>query len=184
MRKVQVDEILSLEAYAAARDETRRAMQEVKGLRRVHLGSHLTFLFENADTMRYQVHEMLRAENRSSPEDVRHELDTYNELIGDAGELGCTLLIEIEDALQRDAVLRRWIDLPRHLYAVRADGARAYARFDERQIGRGRLSSVQYLKFEVGDQAPTALGVDAPELELQVDLSPQTRAALAADLAG
>jgi hypothetical protein len=155
-----------------------------KAVRRVHLGEYLTFLFENAATVRYQIQEMLRVEGGAGEDAVRHELATYNELLGDDGELGCTLLIEIDDPLQRDLVLRKWIDLPRHLYAVRADGTRAYARFDERQIGRGRLSAVQYLKFAVGDAAPRALGVDHPARDFEVALSGETRAALADDLCG
>lgn len=184
MRKVTREEILPLEEYARRRDAERRAAMAAKEARRAHLGAHLTFLFENATTIRYQVHEMLRAEGRTAEPDVRYELDTYNELIGDAGELGATLLIEIDDALQRDIVLRKWLDLPRHLYVVTADGERAYARFDERQIGRGRLSSVQYLKFQVGDRPPTAIGVDLPGMELEVELEEPVRAALAEDLAG
>jgi hypothetical protein len=183
VRKVQRDEILPLAEYAAVRDAVRAEVMAAKVPRRVHLGGHLTFLFENAATVRYQVQEMLRTEARAGEADVRHELETYNELIGDDGELGCTLLIEIDDPLQRDAALRKWIDLPKHLYAVRADGERAYARFDERQIGRGRLSAVQYLRFAVGDAAPAALGVDHPELSLEVELSAEIRAALDADLA-
>ena len=183
MRKVARGEIPSLAEYARARDEVRRSVLRAKELRRVHLGSYLTFLFENQETVRYQVLEMLRVEGRTEEEAVRHELDTYNELLGGAGELGCTLLIEIDDALQRDVVLRKWIDLPRHLYVVTSAGARAHARFDERQIGRGRLSSVQYLKFAVGSEAPRALGMDLPGLELEVELAPETRAALGQDLA-
>jgi len=183
MRKVQREEILPIAEYVEMRDTIRAAVMAAKEPRRVHLGEHLTFLFENAATMRYQVQEMLRAEGREREEDVRHEVDTYNELLGDDGELGCTLLIEIDDPLQRDLVLRKWIDLPRHLYAVRDDGTRAYATFDERQIGRGRLSAVQYLKFAVGRTAPRALGVDHAALNFEVELSEATRAALAGDLA-
>jgi len=154
-----------------------------KEVRRVHAGETLTFLFENFETVRYQIQEMMRAEKIVREDDIAHEIETYNELLGGDGELGCTLLIEIDDALQRDVVLRKWIDLPRHLYVVTSAGARAHARFDERQIGRGRLSSVQYLKFAVGSEAPRALGMDLPGLELEVELAPETRAALGQDLA-
>ena len=183
MRKVTREEIPPLEQYAREREAVRRSALEAKELRRVHLGSYLTFLFENAETVRYQVLEMLRVEGRSSEADVRYELDTYNELLGGDGELGCTLLIEIDDPLQRDAALRKWIDLPRHIYAVTAAGERAYATFDERQIGRGRLSSVQYLRFAVGAEPPRAIGADLAGFGIEVQLEPRTRAALAQDLA-
>lgn len=183
MRKVAREEICSLEEYARRRESLRASALAAKALRRVHLGSYITFLFENAETVRYQVQEMLRVENRTSEADIRHELDTYNELIGDEDELGCTLLIEIDDPLQRDAALRRWIDLPRHVYAL-TPGGRVPARYDERQIGRGRLSAVQYLKFTVGREAPLAVGVDLAGFEMEAPLTPETRAALRADLEG
>ena len=122
-----------------------------KAARRVHVGPHLTFLFENHDTMRYQVLEMVRTERMVKDADIRHEIETYNELLGGTGELGATLLVELEDPALRAEKLTQWLALPKHLYAKRADGKKAYARFDERQVGDTRVSSVQYLKFEVGD---------------------------------
>ncbi len=183
MRAVRREEIMPVDAYQASREEIRKAILEVKRRRRVTAGV-LTFLFENPDTVRYQVQEMARAERLFRPEEIQHELDTYNELLGGPGELGCSLLIEIADPAERDAKLRAWKDLPRHLYAVRADGRRAPARFDPRQIGDDRLSSVQYLRFEVAAAAPVALGCDLPGLELETPIPPEQRAALAADLAG
>ena len=111
MKKLELNEILSNEEYLKHRDSIRNDTLAIKGRRRIHVGEHLTFLFETTDTMRYQVQEMLRVEGRSSAEDIAHEVATYNELLGDQGELGCTLLIEIDDQLQRDIVLRKWIDL-------------------------------------------------------------------------
>jgi Protein of unknown function (DUF3501) len=184
MRKVQRSDIIPLEQYDARRDEMRASAMKAKAARRIHLGPALTFLFENPDTVRYQVQEMARTERLFRPEEIQHELDTYNELLGAPGELGCSLLIEITDPVERDVKLRAWKDLPRHLYVKTADGRRAPARFDARQIGDDRLSSVQYLKFEVGAEAPVALGCDLPSLAIEAPLSPEQRAALATDLAG
>lgn len=183
MRKVKREEILDLERYDERRPLLRERVMFEKARRRIHVGEHLTFLFENHETIRYQVQEMLRVERRSAEEDVRHELETYNELLGDDGELGCTLLIEIDDAAERDAKLAAWLEMPKHLYLVREDGTRAPAIFDERQIGDDRLSSVQYLKFASGSAAPRALGCDLPGVELEVELTSDQRAALAEDLA-
>jgi hypothetical protein len=183
MRKVERSEILPLEQYDARRGELRARAIEAKAARRVHLGPALTFLFENRETVRYQVQEMARAERLFRPEELQHELDTYNELLGGPGELGCSLLIELTDPAERDVKLRAWKDLPRHLYARTADGRRAPALFDPRQIGDDRLSSVQYLKFAVGAEPPLALGSDLPGLVLEQELAPAQRAALAADLA-
>jgi hypothetical protein len=183
MRKVQRSEILSLDAYEAQRAGIRERVLAEKRARRVHLGPALTFLFENADTVRYQVQEMLRAERLQKEPEIQHELDTYNELLGGDGELGCSLLIEIPDARERDARLREWRALPRHLYVRLGDGRMVRATYDPRQVGDDRLSSVQYLKFAVGGEAPVTLGSDLPGLIAETLLSPEQRAALARDLA-
>lgn len=184
MTAVERDEILDRETYEQERERIRERVMRTKARRRVHLGEHLTFLFENRETMRYQVQEMLRAEGRFDEKDVAHELATYNELLGRAGELGCTLLIEIAEPARRDALLREWLALPRHLFAELEDGALVRALFDDRQVGEDRLSSVQYLKFDCGDRPPVALCCDLPGLALRVELTADQRAALAEDLDG
>jgi hypothetical protein len=147
------------------------------------VGPWLTFLFENHETVRYQIHEMLRAERIFREPEIAHEVETYNELLGGPGELGCTLLIEIPDAADRDAKLRRWLDLVEHLYVRVPGGEKVRARFDPRQVGEDRLSSVQYLKFDLGGEEPMAVGSDLPGLTLEAPLTAQQRAALAADMA-
>ncbi len=183
MRRVAREDLLDLTAYEKGRPEIRARVLAVKAPRRVHLGESLTFLFENAETVRYQIQEMLRAERIVKEEEIRHELETYNELLGARGELGCVLLIEIEDPALRDRKLREWLDLPAHLYVKTASGRQAWARFDPRQIGADRLSSVQYLKFDVGGEPPVAVGSVLPALTLEASLGDEQRAALAADLA-
>lgn len=179
---VQRAEILDLEAYERERPAFRQEVMELKNRRRVHLGEFLTFLFENRDTVRYQVQEMLRIEKRSAEEDIQHELSTYNELLGNPGGLGCTLLIEIGDPAQRDKKLRQWLALCEHVYLELSDGSRAAALYDERQLGDDRLSSVQYLKFDCGGSLPVAVACDLPGLELRAELTPVQRRALVEDL--
>ncbi|HVI74100.1 MAG TPA: DUF3501 family protein [Anaeromyxobacteraceae bacterium] len=180
--KVERSEILRLEEYDARRPDIRAKVLVEKRRRRVHVGP-LTFLFENPETVRYQVHEMARAERLYLEEELRHELDTYNELLGGPGELGCSLLIELADPVERGAKLRAWRELPAHLYVKLPDGRRVRARYDPRQVGDDRLSSVQYLKFPVGAGAPVGVGSDLPGLELETTLDADQRAALQADLA-
>lgn len=182
MRSVARDELLDLTAYEKARPEIRRRVMAQKEPRRVHLGQALTFLFENAETVRYQIQEMIRAERMVDEPAILHELETYNELLGAKGELGCSLLIELPDPAERDRKLREWLDLPAHLYVKLEDGTQVWARFDPRQVGTDRLSSVQYLKFDVGGTAPAAVGCDLPDLAAETELSPAQRQALADDL--
>ena len=179
---VRRDEILDWQTYADGRDAVRTEVMTVKAARRIHLGEHLTFLFENHDTMRYQVHEILRAEQIVRENSIHEELETYNGMLGGPGQLGCALLIEIEDEAKRRPLLEAWLGLQECLYAETAEGSRTYAEFDPTQVGRGRLSAVQYLSFSL-ESGPVRLGSDFAALELTVDLTEAQRAALAADLA-
>lgn len=183
MRKVQRSEIVDYATYSDARDAVRASIMETKRPRRIHVGAHLTFLFENADTVRYQVQEMMRAERIVRESDIQHELDTYNALLGDDGELGCCLLIELDDPDERDRKLRQWRLLPQHIYLRCDDGTMIRPTFDRAQIDEERISAVQYLKFGIGQRTPVALGCDLPDLTTEATLSNEQRAALLADLA-
>jgi len=183
MKAVRRDEIMDLAVYEGSRAEIRAGVLEAKRRRRVHVAGVLTFLFENAATVRYQIHEMIRAERITREADVLHEVETYNELLGGRGELGCSLLIEIPDAAERDRRLRAWLDLPGHLYVKLEDGSKVRPSFDPRQVGEDRLSSVQYLKFDVRGKVPVAVGSDLPALVGETALDAEQRAALSADLA-
>ncbi len=175
-------EILDYQTYEDAREAERASIFEVKRPRRIHLGDHLTFLFENHDTIRYQVQEILRAERIVRESAIRGELDIYNSMLGGPGRLGCALLIEIEDEAKRRPLLEAWLGVQECLYAELADGTRIYAEFDPTQVGQDRLSAVQYLVFTLPD-GPVRLGSDFAALELVVDLDEAQQAALAADLA-
>lgn len=183
MRPVRRDEIVDYVTYADERDAFRERIFQIKGRRRIHAGEYLTFLFETTDTIRYQVQEMMRAEQIVREADIQHELETYNGLLGDAGELGCTLMVEIPDEAARAEKLARWLALPESLYLRLEDGRRVSATFDPAQVGEGRLSSVQYLKFRVGAGRPEAIGVEGVEdLDGEFELTPEQREALLEDL--
>jgi hypothetical protein len=184
MRRVQHHEILDWQTYGEVRPQCRAQALAVKAPRRVHLGEFLTLLFENTLTVRYQIQEMIWAERIVRAADIQHEIDTYNDLLGPAGTLACTLLVEIEAGAERDARLRAWWELPEKIYLQLEDGSRVHARFDARQRGEGRLSSVQYLQFDVGGRTPVAAGVELPGLIESVAFSAATRRALSEDLAG
>lgn len=182
MKPVERSELLDWVTYDERRDALRPKVLATKAARRIVLGEHFTFLFENRDTIRYQVQEMMRTERIVKEADIAHELSTYNELLGGTGELGCTLLIGIEDEKDRADKLVQWLRLPYHVYAREGDGSLVRPRFDPRQVGDTRLSSVQYLKFAVGKAAPLAIGIDLPGLALEIELDAVHRAALQADL--
>lgn len=182
MGAVTRSEILDYVTYSEGREAFRQEVMEAKRPRRVHVGPHLTFLFENPLTVRYQIQEMLRAEQIVKEAEIQHEIDTYNELLGGAGELGASLLIEIDDPDERAGKLAEWRDLMERVYARLEDGRRVPVSYDRRQVGETRLSSVQYVKFATGGGVPLAIGVDHPAYRAEAILTDEQRAALAADL--
>ena len=147
-RSVQRSQIVDYATYADQRNAERQRIFAVKAPRRIHVGEVLTFLFENNDTMRYQVQEMMLAERIVKESAIQHEIETYNGLLGGPGELGCSLLIEIDDPRDRAEKLRRWLPLPKHLYVRLDDGSQVWATYDPSQVGEDRLSAVQYIKFD------------------------------------
>lgn len=182
MKPVERAEILDYVTYGEQRESIRSAALRAKSVRRILVGEHFTFLFENHETVRYQVQEMMRVEKIVKEDDIQHELDTYNELIHPAGTIGCTLLIGIDDEAERDVKLREWVGLNDHIYARMADGTRVTPTWDPRQVGDTRLSSVQYLAFPLGSEAPVAFGIAMPGIELETELSEGQREALQSDL--
>jgi hypothetical protein len=184
MRKVEREEIVDYQTYNDRREAFRAEIFATKKPRRIHVGQVLTFLFENRATIRYQIQEIMRTERIVREADIQHEVDTYNSILGDAGELGCCLLIEIDDRAEREHRLREWRDLPAHLYVRCHDGTRVRAHYDRAQVGEDKISSVQYLKFQLGGRRPVAIGCDLPALTTETILDPDQQAALIADLEG
>ena len=182
MKPVERSEILDYVTYGEQRDRIRADALRAKSVRRILVGEHFTLLFENRETVRYQVQEMMRVEKIVKEDDIQHELDTYNELIHPAGTLGCTLLIGIDDEAERDVKLKEWLGLNDHIYAKMPDGTRVTPTWDPRQVGEKRLSSVQYLAFALGDEAPVAFGIAMPGIEAETELSGAQREALQRDL--
>jgi Protein of unknown function (DUF3501) len=182
MNPVTRSEILDYATYEDKRPSFRADILKIKAPRRVHLADCLTLLFENHDTVLYQIQEMMRAERIVRESAIVHEIETYNELLGKEGELGCTLLIEIEDPVERERKLKEWRLLPEKLSVVLEDGSRIPASFDERQRGDDVLSSVQYLKFDTRRSVPVAVRVDLTGLTAEARLTPEQREALRADL--
>jgi hypothetical protein len=183
VKPVERTEIVDYVTYEEGRDAFRDEVMAAKARRRIHLGEYLTLLLENHLTVRYQIQEMTRAERIVKEADVQREIDTYNELLGGEGEIGCTLLIEIADPAIRDVKLAEWLRLPQKFYMLLEDGTRVWAQFDERQRGDDRLSSVQYMKFDTGGKVPVATGVDIPELQVETSLTADQRQAVSEDLA-
>ncbi|MBG55937.1 MAG: hypothetical protein CL935_02255 [Deltaproteobacteria bacterium] len=182
MKRVTRQEVMDFVTYEDLREKFREKIMMIKELRRIDVAGVLSFLFENTDTVHYQIQEMIRVERIVKEIDIQHEINTYNELLGRSGELGCTLLIEIDNSQEREEKLTQWLDLPNHLYLRLEDESKIRASFDERQIGDSRLSSVQYIKFNTGGKTPVAIGSDLPQFNAETVLTADQKKALAEDL--
>jgi hypothetical protein len=182
VKPVGRSEILDYVSYGEKRDGIRASALRAKSVRRILVGEYFTFLFENRETVRYQVQEMMRIERIVKEGDIQHELDTYNELIHPKGTVGCTLLVGIDDEAERDVKLQAWMGLNEHIYAKLVDGTLVKPKWDPRQVGETRLSSVQYLAFAIGEEPPTAVGIGMPGIDAETILSGAQREALREDL--
>lgn len=186
MKPVELSEIKSIADYDLERDSFRSRMMELKNRRRIRVGDHLTFLFENRDTVRYQVQEMMRVERITGAAEIAHELETYNELVPAQGELAASLLIEYETPEERAVHLRQLLGLDQHIW-VEAGGERTHAKFDDRQIGDTRISSVQYIKWTLTPAQQAAWGtgaaivVDHPYYNFRRELTDVERTELGQD---
>ena len=188
MRPIDVSEIKHIADYEILRPEWRPQMMALKDRRRIRVGEHMTFLFENRDTVRYQIQEMMRIETPAEPREIAHEVETYNELIPGARELSASLLIEYETPAERDVWLPALLGLEHHIW-LETGGQRSPARFDDRQISTDRLSSVQYIKFQLSPEQVAAfpqgakIVIDHPKYPAEQKLTPEQLRELGADLA-
>ncbi len=192
MKPVTLQEILPLAQYDRVRPRLRPLFIAEKDRRRLAMGEHLTLLFENGQTVWYQIHEMLRAERIAEDEAIQHEIDTYNELLPAPGELAATLLIEYTDPAERDRSLRQLAGLQRHIWMVLGD-RREGARFDMRQMSPEQISAVQFVRFalsgveadefvKLANAGRVAIEVDHPQLTARAAVSGPLAATLAEDL--
>jgi hypothetical protein len=192
LKPVTLKEIIPFEQYDVLRSRLRPLFIAEKNRRRLDLGEHLTLLFENGQTVWYQVEEMLRTERITDEAAIRHEIDTYNELLPRPGELTATMLIQYPDAAQRDAALRELIGFKRHVWICLAN-RRESARFDLRQMSPDRVSSVQFVRFPLGgldgeefralaEAGKVAFEVDHPQMQARAEIRGTLAETLAQDL--
>lgn len=191
MKPVTLKETLPFEQYEILRPLLRPLFIAEKDRRRLGVADHMMLLFENAQTVWYQVEEMMRTERISGEAAVRHEIDTYNELLPRPGELSATMLIEYDTA-ERETALRELIGLEDHVW-ICLDQRREAARFDERQISTERVSAVQFVRFPLGGLDSTeflalanagklAIEVDHPRMQGRALIAGMLAKALAQDL--
>ena len=190
MKPLQKSDLLDLVAYEKIRNEFLAKTIELKQPRRVAVGHELTFVFENRDTVRFQVQEMLRAERTVDDEGIEGELAAYNELIPGENELSATLLIEITESKRIRPTLDRLAGIDEYV-SLEVGDATVQAQFDPRQYEEDRISAVQYVRFPLGSElaarfrdptVPVTLRVSHPAYSDATEITGAARASLAADL--
>ena len=192
--KIPRDSLLTLEAYARQREAFRKRVIEHKKPRTVHVGEHVTLLFEDELTIRYQIQEMLRIEKTFEEAGIQDELDVYNPLVPDGSNWKATMLVEYEDVDERKRALARLRGIEDKVW-VRVEGTKpVYAIADEdlERANPDKTASVHFLRFELTPAlisalkggAALAIGVDHPQYSVAVDpVAQATRDALVKDLA-
>ena len=198
MRKVDASEVRDLTAYERVRVAERARNLEVTKHRRVSVGENLSFLFENRDTVLFQIEEMVRAERIVDPARIQQEVDSYNGLVPGRDELSATLFIEIPELIRmtpaqiRQAVNRfQGLDKGGVIWLRIAPDVAVPARFEGGHSSEEKMAAVHYLRFAVPHAAraalanasrPAALVVDHPDYKAEASLPPFLRAELLKDL--
>ncbi len=192
-RKLSLADIADARAYERERETFRTHVIELKRRRRVHLGTVVTLVFENRDTMRFQVQEMARVERIFTDEGIQEELDVYNPLIPDPGQLCATLFLELTTDEQVREWLPKLVGVERSLLFRLTDGSEVRCTVEAshaRQLTREHTTAaVHFIEFRfTPDQVAafgegTVLAIDHPEYLEAVELAPVTLAELQADLA-
>ena len=192
--RITRDSLLTLESYARERNDFRARVLAHKKPRTVHLGEHVTLLFEDELTIRYQVQEMLRIEKTFEDAGIQDELDAYNPLVPDGENWKTTMLVEYEDVEERRRMLARLKGIEDRVWVQIETHPRVYAIADEdlERENEEKTSSVHFLRFELKRSmiaslksgAALSIGIDHPQYTATLRAVPDaTRAALLADLA-
>ena len=186
------DSLLTLEAYAKIRKSSKPAVIAHRRLRSVHLGEHITLQFEDEQTIRRQIQEMLFIEKIFEEDGILSEIEAYAPLVPDGTNWKATMLIEYPDPNERKRELARLIGVEDRMFVEVEGHPRVYAIADE-DLDREndeKTSAVHFVRFEFSPEARQAvragaavkLGCDHAHYPAHVSISPETLASLAGDL--
>ena len=193
--KIELADVLNFFEYEKVRNERRQKVMELKRIRRVGVGRHLSFLFENRDTVLLQIQEMCRVERITDDARIQDEIDVYAGLLPSPGELSATMMIEIDDREKIQPILDAFlgIDLGQHVWMQVGKEFVMPGNFEAGHSDeeRGKLSAVHFVRFQFPEAAvrafrdtPVFLVVDHAGERARAELSPETKAVLIRDLEG
>ncbi|MDP6917045.1 MAG: DUF3501 family protein [SAR86 cluster bacterium] len=193
MNKLEKSDLLSLEEYNSTREVLRKKVLAIKKNRKIQIGNNVTLLFENTDTIRYQIQEMLRIEKIFEADGIEEELATYNPLIPDGTNLKATMMIEFPDETIRKERLAQLVAIERRVWLQVGENERTFAEADEdlERSTEEKTSAVHFLRFELTDLMVKDLksgitlfaGIEHPNYNIRTQEIPiVTSSALAEDL--
>jgi Protein of unknown function (DUF3501) len=192
-RKLRLADIADQRAYERERPQYRAEILEIRRRRRISIGTVVSVAFESRQTIRYQIQEMARAEKLTTDEDIQIELDTYNPLIPEPGQLTATLFLELTSDEQMREWLPRLVGIERHVVIRLADGSEVRSMPEAQhaiQLTREHATSaVHYLMFRFTDaqidsfaDGGAMLAIDHPNYREEAELGAATAAELLVDL--
>jgi hypothetical protein len=192
-RKLTLADIADVREYERERVAFRAEVMEIKRRRRLAFGTILTLMFESRDTMRLQVQEMARVEKLTTDDEIQIELDTYNPMIPEPGQLCATLFLELTSDEQMREWLSKLVGIERSVVFVLANGDRIRSITEEQHAGQltreHATAAVHYIRFEfsttqveVFSSGGVSVEIDHPDYLEAVELTESTKAELLRDL--
>src|SRR5262249_31331659 len=159
MKKIELEDVKNLYEYEKVRDAVRRDVIALKARRRIAVGDRLSLLFENRQTVLFQIQEMIRAERIVADDRVQEEIDVYNELIPGPGQLSATLMIEIEDRDRIKPELDRFmgIDSGQHVWLQIGRDFAIPGQFEAGHSKEDKLAAVHFVRFALPEAGRPAL---------------------------
>ncbi len=189
MKPLTLADIAPIDDYVKTRNPFRQRVIDIKKIRRVDIGSRISVVFENRDTIKFQVQEMCRIEHITRPDLVQQELDVYNDLLPIGQAIGATLLIALNSDDNMAEILRQLSGVEEHVY-LEGHNLKVHAQAETGRSTEEKTSSVHYLTFAfthdqiegLAESPDVALAIHHPNYEYRVSLSSPTKASLVADL--
>lgn len=193
MNKITINDLMSLEQYSKERNDFRKKTMLLKTNRFVYLGDNLRLIFENRQTIFYQVQEMLRIEKIFVEQDILEELNTYNPLIPDGTNLKATMMLEYDNIIERKEKLSQLIDIEKQVYLQIANGNKIYPITNEdlERTTTTKTSAVHFMRFELShtditafkDNKKVIFSVNHPKYQAQTQLTATQQQVLMLDFA-
>ena len=192
MKKLTTYDLLSLEEYDKSREEIKKNLLSHKKNRSIKIGDNVLLLFEDYETIKYQVQEMLRIEKIFKEKDIQEEIDAYEALIPDGDNLKATMLIMYTDVHERKIMLNKLCNLENSVWLSINNSKKIFAVSDE-DLERSRdekTSAVHFLRFQLSDidkksfkeTDDISIGIEHKEYGFETKLQKDTASALAKDL--